>query len=91
MIKQVGEALKTRNLKVWIDDGIDESGKKRIRTQLDEDIARAINETECMLVFITKNYLNKVNGNDLSDYCQKEFKYGFDRLQKASYPNHCGL
>lgn len=86
MVKQVGEALKTRNLKVWIDDGVDESGKKRIRTQLDEDIARAIDETECMLVFITKNYLNKVNGNDLSDYCQKEFKYGFDRLQKRVIP-----
>eukprot|EP00599_Poterioochromonas_sp_BG-1_P012157 CAMPEP_0173158834 /NCGR_PEP_ID=MMETSP1105-20130129/16682_1 /TAXON_ID=2985 /ORGANISM="Ochromonas sp., Strain BG-1" /LENGTH=218 /DNA_ID=CAMNT_0014077017 /DNA_START=32 /DNA_END=687 /DNA_ORIENTATION=+ len=68
-----GEALKTRNQKVWIDDGVDESDKKRIRTQLDEDIARAIDETECMLVIITKKH-------------QKEFKYGFDRLQKRVIP-----
>ena len=36
--------------------------------------------------FHHKNYLNKVNGNDLSDYCQKEFKYGFDRLQRRVIP-----
>lgn len=85
-VKQVGEALKKRGLKVWIDDGVDELGNSRIQAQLIHDIAEAIEQTECMLAFITKNYIKKVNGKDLSDYCRREFLCGFNLLQTRVIP-----
>lgn len=87
IVKQVGEALKNRGLKVWIDDDdVDEFGNKRITTHLDDAIAKAIEGTECMLAFITRRYISKVNGDDVTDYCKKELAFGLDELKKRVIP-----
>lgn len=85
-VKQVGEALKKKGLKVWIDDDSDELGNRRITTHLDDAISKAIEKTECMLAFITENYINKVNGEDVTDYCKKELSFGLDELKKRVIP-----
>lgn len=30
-----------------------------------------------MVVFVTENYVKKVNGTNDKDYCKREFEYGF--------------
>ena len=42
---------------------------------IDEKIAQGIDQTEGVIVFITRNYHQKVNGTDDKDNCKKEFMY----------------
>jgi hypothetical protein len=72
-VKQVSEALKSRGLVTWIDE-------ERLVNEIDEKIIDGIDHTECMLVFVTENYVRKVNGGNEWDYCKREFKYGCSRL-----------
>jgi len=41
-----------------------------------------INRTQAVLVFVTKNYVNKVAGTDTRDNCKKEFQYA--ELKKSA-------
>eukprot|EP01042_Synura_sphagnicola_P027411 gene27411-35397_t len=70
-VKQVSEALKSRGLVTWIDE-------ERLVNEIDEKIIDGIDHTECMLVFVTENYVRKVNGGNDKDYCKREFEYGFE-------------
>ncbi len=81
-VKQVSEALKSRGLVTWIDDDRGVGGESGIATEIDASIAKAIQETECMLVFVTENYRKKINGDKENDYCKMEFSYGFHRSKK---------
>eukprot|EP01040_Poterioochromonas_malhamensis_P027192 gene27192-biopygen3839 len=72
-VKQVSDALKSRGLVTWIDE-------ERLVNEIDEKIIDGIDHTECMLVFVTENYVRKVNGGNEWDYCKREFKYGCSRL-----------
>ncbi len=74
-VKQVSEALKSRGLITWIDD-------ERIVNEINEKIIDGIDHTECMLVFMTENYVKKVNGWNYKDYCRKEFSYAVQKLGK---------
>ena len=66
----------------WIDTWFDEK-------DLHDDITRAmtsgIDNTKCVVVFITKRYIEKVNGTNPNDNCKREFEYaertkGVDKL-----------
>ncbi len=74
-VKQVSEALKSRGLVTWIDE-------ERVVNEIDDKIIDGIDHTECMLVFVTENYVRKVNGGNEKDYCKREFNYGFEKLGK---------
>ncbi len=52
-----------------MDQILDEFGKRRITPELPQTI---IEHTSCVLIFITENYLNKVNGEDITDHCQRD-------------------
>eukprot|EP01040_Poterioochromonas_malhamensis_P014069 gene14069-biopygen3173 len=60
-VKQVSEALKSRGLVTWIDED-------RIVNEIEGKIIDGIDHTECMLVFVTENYVRKVNGGNDKDY-----------------------
>jgi len=69
-VRQVSEALKSRGLVTWIDE-------ERLVNEIDEKIIDGIDHAECMLIFVTENYVTKVNGGNYKDYCKREFEYGF--------------
>ena len=60
-------------LKTWFDE-----------TQMDGNIrfrmAEGIDNTKCVVVFITKEYRDKVNGIDMTDNCKYEFSYAMNQL-----------
>ncbi len=70
-VRQVSEALKSRGLITWIDE-------ERLVNEIDEKIIDGIDHAECMLIFVTENYVTKVNGGNYKDYCKREFEYGFE-------------
>ncbi len=45
---------------------------------MNKEIVDGIDHTECMLIFVTENYVRKVNGWNDQDYCKREFEYGFE-------------
>ena len=38
-----------------------------------DQITKGIEQTKCVIVFMTQKYLNKVNGDNANDYCKTEF------------------
>lgn len=49
---------------------------------MDTKMCEGIDNSKCVVVFITQRYMAKVTGPDQSDNCQKEFKYA--TLKKSS-------
>ena len=47
-----------------------------------DQMCSGINRTQAVLVFVTKNYVNKVAGTDTRDNCKKEFQYA--ELKKSA-------
>jgi hypothetical protein len=43
-------------------------------------MAEGIDNTKCVVVFITKEYRDKVNGIDMTDNCKYEFSYAMNQL-----------
>ncbi len=72
-VQQISDALRRRGLITWIDD-------ERIINEINLKIVDGIDRAECMLAFITRNYVNKVNGWNYKDYCKKEFIYAYEKL-----------
>ena len=72
-VKKVNGALKTRGLKTWLDEN-------RIDGSIRFKMAEGIDNTKCVLVFITKEYRDKVNGMDMKDNCEYEFSYAMNQL-----------
>ena len=72
-VKKVNAALKTRGLKTWLDEN-------RIDGSIRFKMAEGIDNTKCVVVFITKEYREKVNGVDMKDNCKYEFSYAMNQL-----------
>ena len=64
----INEELKARGYKTWFDE-------EKMTGNIDEKMARGIERTEGVIVFITRKYYEKVNGNNARDNCQKEFQH----------------
>jgi hypothetical protein len=47
-------------------------------------MCNGIDSTSCSIVFITKNYVEKVGGENANDNCQLEFNYAL-RQKSAKY------
>jgi hypothetical protein len=43
-------------------------------------MAEGIDNTKCVVVFITREYRDKVNGIDMTDNCKYEFSYAMNQL-----------
>jgi endonuclease YncB( thermonuclease family) len=72
-VKLVNYALKYRGLNTWFDEN-QLSGNIRFK------MAEGIDNTKCAIVFITKEYRDKVNGIDMKDNCKYEFSYAVNQL-----------
>lgn len=72
----INKELTNVGYKTWFD------GDKMAGT-IDEKISKGIEQTEGVIVFITQNYHEKVNGTNDKDNCKKEFMFA-SRIQAKS-------
>lgn len=71
-VRQINRALKQRGLVTWFDE-------EQLSNDVKDTIVRGINNSRCVLIFITDNYRNKVNHKDPRDFCKFEFRLSFDQ------------
>ena len=64
----INEELKTRGYKTWFDE-------EKLAGNIDEKMAQGIDQTKGVIIFITRRYYEKVNGENAGDNCKKEFHY----------------
>ena len=64
----INEELKTRGYKTWFDE-------EKMAGNIDEKMAQGIDQTKGVIIFITRRYYEKVNGENAGDNCKKEFHY----------------
>ena len=67
-VSLINEELKARGYKTWFDE-------ENLAGNIEVEMAQGIEQSEGVIVFITRKYYEKVNGNKAGDNCQKEFRY----------------
>lgn len=77
-VEKINTALRAKGLKTWID-----SDQLRAGTGYEAKMLKGIDDSKCSVVFITKNYMSKINSGDMSDNCAKEFNYARNRKNTA--------
>jgi len=79
-VSEINNALKAKGLTTWFDE-------ERMEGDVREKMREGIDNCKCVVVFITKRYLEKVGGNNAGDNCQLEFKYAaFERTNNNMVP-----
>lgn len=76
-VARVNESLKERGFITWFDSD-------RLVGNIVSQMCNGIDRTKCIIVFITKNYIEKVSGDNANDNCQLEFNYAL-RQKSAKY------
>lgn len=71
-IKRVNAALKARGLRTWFDEDKMEGNVK-------QKMVSGIEHASCIIVFVTKRYMDKVGGSNAEDNCFLEFNYASRR------------
>ena len=72
-VKTINDVLKQKGLKTWLDEN-------KIDGNIRFKMAEGIDNTKCMVVFITREYRDKVNGMDMKDNCKYEFTYAMNQF-----------
>jgi len=72
-VKKINDALKKRGINTWFDEN-------KIDDNVRFKMAEGIDNTKCVVVFITNDYRNKVNSLDMKDNCKYEFTYAMNQL-----------
>lgn len=76
-VMQVNDHLKSLGLKTWFD-------QDKMSGDIVKQMAEGIEKTKVVLVFITKRYADKVNGNNEMDNCRLEFDHAVRRVQTSN-------
>lgn len=71
-IRQINNSLKLLGLRTWFDD-------ERMEGDTVEKMTRGIDNARLIVVFVTRRYMNKVDGENARDNCKLEFKYAANR------------
>jgi len=71
-VSRVNAYLKSKGLVTWFDDDRMDGNVRRKMTE-------GIDNTLCLVVFITDRYRNKVNGSEDRDNCRYEFTYAVEQ------------
>ena len=77
-VVRVAKNLQQRGLPVWIDE-------TEMAGHIMQKISDGIESSDVIVVFITRCYLDKVGGSDVSDNCKLEFNYA-SRKSKPMIP-----
>ena len=67
-VRIINKELKVRGYNTWFDE-------EKISGNIDTKMAQGIAQAKGVIVFLTRKHLEKVNGNNARDNCQKEFMY----------------
>jgi len=67
-VAEINTALKERGLVTWFDE-------ERMEGGVHDKMQEGIDNCKCVVVFITRKYMEKVAGDDAGDTCQLAFKY----------------
>mmetsp|Transcript_7241 Transcript_7241/g.10229 ORF Transcript_7241/g.10229 Transcript_7241/m.10229 type:complete len:478 (+) Transcript_7241:96-1529(+) len=67
-VAEINTALKARGLVTWFDE-------ERMEGGVHDRMQEGIDNCKCVVVFITRKYMEKVAGDDAGDNCQLEFNY----------------
>ena len=71
-VKELNKQLKGSNLvETWFDE-------TDMKGHIVQDMCRGIDECDCIIVFITREYINKCNSSE-NDNCKLELDYSFER------------
>jgi len=72
LVAKINSELVKRGLKTWFDED-------KIEGNIRYKMAEGIDNTKCVIVFITKEYRDKVNGIDMRDNAKYEFTYAVNQ------------
>lgn len=75
-VQKINESLKARGLITWFDSD-------RMKGNIIQQMCSGIDNAQCIIVFVTKKYMEKVGGTNANDNCQLEFQYAL-RQKSAS-------
>ncbi|RYH20274.1 TIR domain-containing protein [archaeon] len=67
-VAKVNSSLKERGFVTWFDS-------EKLVGNILAQMCNGIDRTKCVIVFITKNYVDKVSSENANDNCQLEFSY----------------
>jgi len=73
-VATVNKLLKAHGFKTWFDED-------KMEGHIDQRMAEGINDSDVILVFITKTYMEKLN-TEGHDNCKKEFTYAIIQNKK---------
>lgn len=71
-MKTINRMLKERGLVTWMDE-------EQMEGEVVESMAAGIDSSKTCVVFVTKNYHDKVNSDNEGDNCRLEFNYAMGR------------
>jgi len=71
-VAEIKRRLQARGLTPWFDSDVPID-------DLTDALSHGIDSSQCVIVFITQNYIDKVGGRNSEDNCRKEFKYAVKR------------
>lgn len=75
-VSLVNKALLNKGLSTWFDE-------EQMKGNVQMEMTNGIDNSSCILVFVTTRYMNKVGGTDANDNCQLEFQYAARRKTPA--------
>jgi serine/threonine protein kinase len=75
-VKEVNLKLRDHGFSTWLDEE-----QLRSSTLISQQLYHAIDQSSIVVIFITKEYMNKVNSDNRNDYCWLEF-YTAKKLNK---------
>ena len=74
-VRRIEAGLRSRGLNTWFDGD-------RMQGTIVQQMCNGIDESKCVVVFITSAYIAKVGGTNAADNCQLEFNYAMRRKTK---------
>jgi len=72
-VAKINKELVRNGIKTWFDE-------ERILNNMDQEISRGVDRSDVMVVFITKEYMTKVNTTKGIDHCRNEFQRAVQRI-----------
>ena len=73
LVIKINDILRSKGIVTWID-------AERMKGEIRRAMANGIDNTACVIVFITDRFCKKVNGDDSLDNCRYEFNYATRRV-----------
>lgn len=89
---RLSQDLRAKGLTCWIIEDHAENGGSAVDKKMRELLATCggIDKARCVLMFITRSYIDRVTGSDTNDMCQMEFQYSLrQRFPERMIPVVC--